>query len=199
MRPATSSTDVVNVTDVTIMANDDAELRALQDENAKLRRQLEQALDEVKQLRARISDDQLIDAALVRRSSDAAIDRTTHFVAQHIRCNARLYTRCRRWMRSFVMLDPRTELAHFFFPGDHDGPLGYLAMRDGQGEAISSRAMGRALHSMLQSATVATLDTEHVLKLLARGGDEGFYFGSDAHLAMFPTSYFSVFRYFRYF
>ena len=114
-------------------------------------------------------------------------------VGRHIKANPRLHSACRRWMRSLVTLDPRTELAHFFFPGDSDGPLGYLAMRDRRGEAISSRAMGVNLYSMLQTATTSCLDWTKVLDSLSDPSSD-YYYGSKQHLSMFPTSYFSVFR-----
>ena len=61
------------------------------------------------------------------------------------------------WMRALVRLDPRTELAHFFYPGDRDGPMGYLAMRDGNKEAITTRSQRWIAQTNLPSKEASLL------------------------------------------
>ena len=169
------------------------ELTTLRQENRQLRRRLDDIETELKTLRESLARSESPDAAARERESTTRIRRNTQIATKKIRANEKLNKRVRRWMRSFVVLDPRTELAHFFFPGDRDGPLGYVAMRDSQGEAVSSRAMGVDLYRMLQMGTLSTLKRDEVQNKLA-DPKSGFYYGSKQHLDMFPSSYFSVFR-----
>ena len=87
------------------------ELTTLRQENRQLRRRLDDIETELKTLRESLARSESPDAAARERESTTRIRRNTQIATKKIRANEKLNKRVRRWMRSFVVLDPRTELA----------------------------------------------------------------------------------------